>query len=86
MNNWSWIPQVSVEVIAVLLVVGWFIRFLNGERKDRTAERDKFLDAITNHMQHSTEAITELKGAIQGLCFRINGRNEATTFRQKDDG
>ena len=76
MNNWSWIPQVGVEVVAVLLVVGWFIHFLKGERKDRAAERDKFLEIVTNHLDHSTEAISDLKEAIQGLCHRINGRNE----------
>ena len=72
MNNWAWIPETG----AVLAVVGWFIHFLKGERKDRAAERDKFLTVITNHMEHSTEAITDLKEAIQGLCHRINGRNE----------
>lgn len=84
MNNWAWLPEAGTAA-ALLIVVGWFIHFLKEERKDRAAERDRFLDVITKYFDASTHAAHALKEAIRGLCFRINGRDEAKTLQQEDD-
>lgn len=65
MNNWAWLPEAG-QAAAVLIVVFWFLRQLKEERK-------MFVDVITNHLNHSTEAMQKLELAIRELCGKING-------------
>jgi len=73
MSDLAWLPEAGTAA-AILVVVGWFIHFLKGERKDRAAERDKFLEIVTNHIEHSTEASEGLTLAIERLSFKIDER------------
>lgn len=59
---------------AIVIIVGAFLKHLRSERKDQNeerkaqrGERSAFLDLITNHLRHNTEAMTHLKASHEGL-------------------
>ena len=59
---------------AVVFVVRLFLQHLRQERKDRTAEREDFVEIISNHMEQERKAMEGLTIAVEKLVNRTDGR------------
>jgi hypothetical protein len=57
---------------AVIVVVRMFLAHLRDDRDDRIVARDAFLNVISNHLAHQTEAIEHLAAAVTELNARLN--------------
>ena len=73
MMDFGWLPEAGAAGL-ILIVTILFLRFLSGERKDRTKEGVRFLDVITNHIKHSDETLQKLTGVIEKLMIIIDER------------
>ena len=61
---------------AVVFVVRLFLQHLKQERKDRTAEREDFVNIIANHMEHERKAMEGLTIAVEKLVNRTSRTGE----------
>lgn len=54
----------AAAAVGVLVAIGFFLKFLRWLTKQHTAERREWLGMMANHIDHNTDAITELIRAI----------------------
>ena len=68
--DFSWLPEVGAAGL-VIVVCYMFLRAQSKDREDRTAERDAFLEIVTNHIAHCDDTMQNLTLAIRELGTKI---------------
>ncbi len=65
---------VALIILAVLVpVIRAFVEELRASRQERQEMRKEHNAFVTNHAQHTTEALCQVKESLESVCRRLNG-------------
>lgn len=64
-----------IELGATVIVVGLFLLFMLRKDRQSVAKDEKFADIVSNHINHNTEVLTEIKDTNRELLTWLKGQN-----------
>ncbi len=64
---------VALIILAVLVpVIRAFVEELKASRVERQEMRHEHMTFVTNHAQHTTDALLQVKESLEQVCRRLN--------------